>query len=167
VKPGGVSALSDPASDSGAAKAFYYLTNVDILSDNPEEKLGFVKVGDRGKIVRSYTKCCNTVLNTAGGKKFPAGFRPFNRNCIYNSDGSKFDPPAALNIMAEASFNPALVPEPKHKEIPLCSSLLCRFASGICANKCCCCDAGYGHHREGVFMKDPRDVTEIVPITWE
>jgi hypothetical protein len=54
---GGTSAISDASTNSGAAKAFYYLKNVECEDENPEEKLGFIKVGQAGKIARSYTKC--------------------------------------------------------------------------------------------------------------
>jgi hypothetical protein len=166
VKGGGTSAIADPSTNSGAAKAFYWLSDVDVVDD---VKLSFIKVGEKGRIVRSYTKCCNTMLNTASGKKFPAGFRPFNRNCIQNADGTQYNPPNVLNGMAKNAFDPATVPAPKVAGLPLCGTKasLCKFVTGICYMKCGCCPSGIGKNTGEAFWKDPREVTEMVPITWE
>eukprot|EP00658_Telonema_sp_P-2_P032550 TRINITY_DN24073_c0_g1_i3.p2 TRINITY_DN24073_c0_g1~~TRINITY_DN24073_c0_g1_i3.p2 ORF type:complete len:151 (+),score=29.97 TRINITY_DN24073_c0_g1_i3:170-622(+) len=132
------------------------------------EQLGTVKVGEKGTNVRSYTRCCNTLLFTAGGKSFPGAFRPMNRNCIRNndSDDSPFVPVGDVpNVQAASAFVPEEVPEPRHSSLPC--GLLCGFIGGICRAKCCC-------DRSGVLADDPAiqsdpesaDV-EVVPITWE
>jgi len=151
------------------AKAFFYLKNVEFSDDRPAEQLQFLKLGDTGKNVRSYTRCCGTLLNTAGGRAFPAGFRPFNRNCITNPDGSKYnpDPASIVNIMKASAFEPEKVPEPNTvlASVPVLAGFVARilgyklFGLGI--------DSTMGEEKERAFMVDGAEVTEAVPITWD
>lgn len=169
-KAGGTntSALSQEGPAGGAAKAMYYLENVEI-PDGLVDKLNFIKVGEKGTAVRSYLKCCGTQLNTGSGRTFPAGFRPFNRNCIFNADGTRFQPKGPVQaVNAKSAFEPDLVPPPKHASAPCW--LICFFVKGILKNKCCscCCGSGAGNLRtEEAFWYDEKKVTEVVPITWE
>jgi hypothetical protein len=88
----------------GVAKAFFFLKDVVLAPGNPPLK--FLKVGDKGKNVRSYTSCCGTGFNTAGGASFPIkGGRPFSRNNIYNSDGSRYSCEPCANIMLDSAFD--------------------------------------------------------------
>ena len=156
-------------SNGGVAKAFFYLKNVEFSDDRPAEQLQFLKLSDTGKNVRSYTRCCGTQLNTAGGRTFPAGFRPFNRNCITNPDGSKYNPvPASVvNIFKARAFEPEKVPEPNGglAIVPVLAGFVARilgyklFGLGIDSMMC--------EEKERAFMVDGAEVTEAVPITWE
>ena len=115
AKGGGRNTSAEAAnSNGGVAKAFYYTKDVEFSDDNPAEQIQFLKLGETGKNVRSYTRCCGTQLNTAGGRSFPAGFRPFNRNCITNADGSRYnpDPAGVLNLFKAKAFEPEKVPKP-------------------------------------------------------
>ena len=123
--PGGTSACVD----GGVGKALFYLTDIEFCDEgDPSDKFGYVKLGQDGKNVRNYTKCCGTMMNSAGGAGFPANFRPFTRNCIVKADdGTPYDETKKgaadaekpLNTMASKSFDPAAVPEPKHDIAPI------------------------------------------------
>lgn len=155
------SALSD---SGGAAKALWYLDNVDVTASYLEGKLNFIKVGDSGAVVRSYTKCCGTIVNTAGGATFGPGFRPFNRNCITNSDGSAFSLPDVVNVQAANAFNPEQVPPPKANGYDC--QIITAFAGGIFLMKTGISTGAASLLGAEAFFKDPNSVTEVVPITW-
>jgi len=156
------SALSD---SGGAATALYYLDNVEVTASYLDGKLGFSKVGEKGENIRSYTKCCGTPLNLAGGSKFPTGFRPFNRNCITNADGSAYSPPPdVLNINVKHSFNPGQVPQPKANTVPC--KIIKGFVGGILCWKTGIRTGAATLYGAEAFFKDPKSVTEVVPITW-
>lgn len=83
--PGGTSADVD----GGVGKALFNLSSIKFVkvdgvdgepsldgdSDPLSDKVGYVKVGEKGKIVRTYTKCCGTLFHSAGGDNFPCNFR--------------------------------------------------------------------------------------------
>jgi hypothetical protein len=155
--------------NGGVAKAFYDMKDVEFTSDNPAEQLAFVKLGDEGKNVRSYTRCCGTQLQTAGGRSFPAAFRPFNRNCITNADGSKYDPDPGrvLNVFKAKAFDPGKVPKPNGGLAA--APILAGFAAKILGYRLfgLGADSALEPEKEQVFRVHGSQVTEIVPITWE
>ena len=138
----------------GFALAFYNISDIhycdepgkDDASKEDEiiKKLDFGKVGNDGTNLRSYTKCCGTLVNTFGGVGHA---RPFNYNAIYekkvvNDDHhrhNKDDEAATMsstgttttmltpafqgksdeypNVFTFASFDPDTIPQPKYKII--------------------------------------------------
>mmetsp|Transcript_394 Transcript_394/g.819 ORF Transcript_394/g.819 Transcript_394/m.819 type:complete len:204 (+) Transcript_394:57-668(+) len=157
-----ISALSE---GGGCAKAMFYLENVSLPDDKLAEKLAFCKVGDQGDIIRSYTKCCGTLVNTAGGRSFPTGFRPFNRNCIRNEDGTPYEPKEpVINILAKYAFRPEDVPAPRRSLVPM--GILRKFAGGAISYKLGCCPGVGTLGQEKAFHMAGADVSEVVPITW-
>jgi hypothetical protein len=143
----------------------YFMTDIEFVTETPEDKMGYVKVGeDDGGIVRSYTKCCGTQVFWTGAK-FPGPFRNINRNnCIYNADGSKYEPANPIGtVMVRFSFDPDAIPEPKYSigpvggmTIPYIGRMLGYMLFGI----------GKGREDDKTFFIHPKDVEEIVPITW-
>jgi hypothetical protein len=163
----GTSSFVDPGTNDGIAVAGYYLSKVIPLTDMSASSLGFVQGGAAGKVVRTYTKCCNTMCVSGGGSAYPVAFRPFNRNCIYNTDGTLYDAgKKVVNIQAKHSFHPRNVPAPRHSTLPFKEKV--KVVGGMCAkSRFCCCPSGFGDNADELaFVKNPRDVTEIVPITW-
>ena len=156
-----------PNDNGGVAKAFYDMKDVEFVGDDPAGQLAFVKLGDDGKNVRSYTRCCGTQLQTAGGRSFPAAFRPFNRNCITNADGSKYDPDGVLNIFKAKSFDPEKVPQPNGHlaAVPFLASFVTKILGykffGV-GN-----DSDLEPEKDQVFRVHGSQVSETVPITWE
>ena len=135
-----------------------------MASDEMRQKVGFVKVGEQGKIIRSYCTGCGTMLgvhrDTAAG---------FNRRAIFNNDGSPYVPAKPVtNIMAKYAFDPSNVPEPKTSIIPIGIMLvyipfgmLLSFLPNM---------LGFGGKvdvkKSALFPKDASEV-EVVPIAWE
>ena len=158
-----------PNGNGGVAKAFFYLKDVEFNDRDPAEQLEFVKLGEAGRNVRSYTRCCGTQLNTAGGRSFPAPFRPFNRNCIANPDGSAYSPDPAniMNILKAKAFEPEKVPQPNGglASVPILGGFVARILGykffGFGA------DSTMGEEKERVYMVHGSEVSEVVPITWE
>ncbi|KAL3904199.1 MAG: hypothetical protein SGILL_010159 [Bacillariaceae sp.] len=136
--PGGISAASP---EGGAAFSLFHLQDMELPEPTgekgtPEEyNLGFLHVGENGKSLRTYTKCCNTQLNMGTGAAFPANFRPLNRNCVYevvrDEDGSivttlKPYTPIPSKIPTNCNLKHAYddvdiesIPEPKSNGVPM------------------------------------------------
>jgi hypothetical protein len=158
-----------PNGNGGVAKAFYNMKDVEFSGENPAGQLEFLKLGDAGKNVRSYTRCCGTQLQTAGGRSFPAAFRPFNRNCITNADGSKYnpDPDRVPNLFKAKAFDPGKVPKPNGglAVVPFLAGFVGNILGyrffGLGA------DPAMEPEKEQVFRVHGSQVTETVPITWE
>jgi hypothetical protein len=115
----------------GVGKALFYLKDIEFEEEDPSDKFGYVKLGESGVNVRNYTKCCGTMMNSAGGAAFPCNFRPFTRNCIIKTDdGTPFKTDAEpLNINASCAFDPSAVPDPKHATAPM--GTMSYFISGM------------------------------------
>lgn len=174
--PGGTSA----ATPEGAAAFCLFKLRDQVWPEptgekgTPEEhNLGFLKVGDQGKFLRTYTKCCNTQLNMGTGLNFTAIFRPLNRNGVYKvqEDGSltKYVPETPVSFCglrwAYDDVDASKVPEPKYNFYPpgFAMRLMGRFVQYL-----------VGMEKEprldGVLAiwAKPEDVpAEAVPITWE
>ena len=108
----GISAI---VNKTGVAKSFYLLDRVKFLRG--KEKIGGVKLGVEGQNVRAHTTCCHTMV--IGDSPVPFDFRPFNRNAIFNLDGSKYVPADPV-WGCKGGGNPWWddVPEPKHPGDP-------------------------------------------------
>eukprot|EP00656_Telonema_subtile_P052887 TRINITY_DN7488_c0_g1_i1.p1 TRINITY_DN7488_c0_g1~~TRINITY_DN7488_c0_g1_i1.p1 ORF type:complete len:226 (+),score=14.71 TRINITY_DN7488_c0_g1_i1:283-960(+) len=162
---------SASSSSGGVCKALFYFEQMQFdpsLLENGEleKQLHHVKVGDKGVVVRSYTRCCNTLMFTAGGKGFPGNFRPLNRNCIRNGDGSAYVPPGVVHsVQASSAFEPDLVPEPKSGIMPC--GIGCSFLGGICKSKCCCAGGGQISDHPALSPDSKASDIEVVEITWE
>eukprot|EP00591_Stephanopyxis_turris_P000459 CAMPEP_0195523576 /NCGR_PEP_ID=MMETSP0794_2-20130614/22832_1 /TAXON_ID=515487 /ORGANISM="Stephanopyxis turris, Strain CCMP 815" /LENGTH=163 /DNA_ID=CAMNT_0040653599 /DNA_START=66 /DNA_END=554 /DNA_ORIENTATION=+ len=88
----------------------------ELSSSDGTSKLKFVRVGDKGKALRSYTTCCGTQMTNF----ILPGLIVFNQNGIKNADGSSFESAKpVLNIEAYHAFDPSTVPEPKHATHPV------------------------------------------------
>ena len=99
----------------GSASVGFGLEQVVKVTKKDGFDVGHVVVGEKGKMVRPYAKCCNTRICN-GGTDFVAGqVRVFNLNALYNSDGTtKYQPPNVIpNIEDKNSFDPDSVPDPK------------------------------------------------------
>lgn len=91
---------------------------IDIESEEAHSKFDYVKVGEKGKMARTYCKGCGTVLGI-----FEKNFAFLNRNCIYQ-DGSPYEPTSpVINIMKKHAFEPDKVPEPAAATFPLSGML--------------------------------------------
>lgn len=88
----------------------------DISTKEAHANIDHVKVGEKGKMARSYCKNCGTMLGI-----FEKNLAFLNRNCIYNQDGNTLYEPTkpVINIMKKHSFDPAKVPEPNVAVFPL------------------------------------------------
>ena len=69
-------------------KAFFYCRDC-VLPADAANKVYWIRVTAEGTNFRSSTKCCNTLMTTAS--LGPVAMRPFNRNGLYNFDGSRFE----------------------------------------------------------------------------
>ena len=125
------------------------------MNNEAREKIGFVKVGENGKLLRSFCTQCGTML---GG--FQNNYCVFNRNAIYNKDGSVYRPVGRVNnVMRKHAFDPSKVPEPSHAYVPF--GFFAAFVPLL---------MGFGGKKNANnvarLSKDLSKV-EVVPITWE
>ncbi|KAH8069421.1 hypothetical protein JL721_5984 [Aureococcus anophagefferens] len=101
--PSGTSALSECG---GVKKALFHCGDCTLPPD-AHEKLYWIRVDDRGAELPPATKCCNTLMCTAS---LPIALRPFNRNGLYNFDGSRYEPAELLRGNCAHAAEPG--PEP-------------------------------------------------------
>ena len=140
--------------DSGGTGILMYKPSQVDFNKKPEAGFGGVKVGEKGKAFRCYSKCCNSQLFSLSNKFFA-----LNPNCVYNEDGTKFEvSPPPLNWNKKYSFDPSAVPEPVCDTVPPFTKILPLIRVMI--------------NPIGPKVKDlelfPDDSTAlIVPITWE
>ena len=151
----GYSALTDGGFAYAIVKGKGINFTSDILSEEAHKNIDFVKVGEKGKMARTYCKGCGTVL---GG--FESNMAFLNRNAIFNQDGTPYVPKHVMNIMKKHAFDPSKVPEPSAKTFPISGMIgfipLMLGFGGKIAPKDSALYAG----------KDLSKV-EVVPITWE
>ena len=110
--PSGTSALSECG---GVKKAFFYCRDC-VLPADAANKVYWIRVTAEGTNFRSSTKCCNTLMTTAS--LGPVAMRPFNRNGLYNFDGSRFEPPRLYRGQCKYAAEPASIPEPRSDDMP-------------------------------------------------
>lgn len=142
----------------------------DIIFDQKgvHDNLGYVKVGENGKSIRSYTKCCGTQAFSTG-KDMPLSVRHFNRNCIYNEDGTKWIPKDDVPniLLAYAFVDPASISadeSTKYKYAPW--SVWRVLIPNMMQTMLGMTDAGSMVDEPSMWVKS-EDVDEIVPITWD
>lgn len=126
------------------------------LSENGESLLKFIRVGEEGTPYRCYTKCCGSQLNNA---IFP-NLIAINTNGVLNPDGTKYEQGKVLNVKVSESFDPAMVPEPKHDTIT--PGILVAFLSRLMNPA----HPKPFNKRYKELFPDPSEC-EVVPITWE
>ena len=146
--------------ETGVAKAFFMLDKVKFVQG--KDKVAGVKLGETGANVRAYTTCCSTQLICDSPVPFP--FRPFNRCCLKNEDGSPYVP-AEPAWGCKGGDNPwwDAVPEPKHPTDPdwLVDEIKALEVDGHGLGSVGDFD---GDTTPGFFAK-PEDITEFVPKT--
>ena len=120
-----------------------------------KDSIGFMKVGEEGKMVRSYCNKCGTVLFNV----YTPNWCAVNRNALTTSDGEAYAPKKEVtNIMCSFAFDVDKVKGPKHDKIPFFTML--KFMPLM---------AGYGdgsNTEESLFPDDLSKV-EVCPITWD
>jgi hypothetical protein len=142
--------------NGGVGKAMFHLEDIEL----PEGGLTYLKVGDNGEKIRSYTTCCGTLFNTAGGKGFPRAARPLTRNNIQNSDGSPYislETPTDVNT--KNAYDDYALPE-HHFE-----GRSPAVVAGFSALAPLPDEAGCAKYDQSWF-KVGAEVNEVVPITW-
>lgn len=128
----------------------------DITSEEVQKRFDYVKVGEKGKMARTYCKECGTVLGI-----FAKNFAFLNRNCIFDNTGADYVPSSpVLNIMKKHAFEPDKVPEPSAATFPLSGMLplipiMWGFGRRVAAK-----DAA-------IYAGKDLSKVEVVPITWE
>jgi hypothetical protein len=143
--------------NGGVGKAFFRLEDIEL----PEGGLAYLKVGENGENIRSYTTCCGTLFNTAGGKIFPIAARPLTRNNIQNSDSSPYvSPEAPTNTFTKYAYDDYTLPEPHFEGLgPVVSAA---FAAQDPQP-----DDAAGAKYDPRWFKVGAKVNEVVPITWD
>jgi len=128
--------------------------------DGLSSKVAYIKVQQRGTMIRWYCKHCNTPIGNLGGP----GNAGLNFNCVKNPDGSRYErDPKLLNIMYIYSKNPEEVPEPRQEDVRT-PRFICMVAKNIIRNKRCCLCLKRAHP---AFLPVPSQVAEWIPKTWE
>jgi hypothetical protein len=148
----------------GACAAFYKFSDIDFDAVE-EDQVGHVKIGDTGTSVRTFTKCCGTQITMAGGKDFPLGyFRPLNRNCLFEEDGTKYkhttEPVNAW--FGGKAFDNSAVPEPKTK---VAGWSFFKVAIPLLFKKVTRLEKNEKYPDHPILMADPA-TAEVVPKTW-
>ena len=166
--PDGATELSNLEQKTGSAMSLWYMKDINFFQGSPHENLGYTKVGPDGTVLRSYTKCCGTQAFVTGKEMKMSTLRHFNRNCLYNEDGSKYTPKGEIaNIMLAFAFedvDTSVLPEPRYKFASL------KDMGVLMPNVIQKIFGGYGDKGENaeepsMWVKS-EDVTEVVPITW-
>jgi hypothetical protein len=143
--------------NGGIGKAMFRLEDIEL----PEGGLTYLKVGDNGEKIRSYTTCCGTLFNTSGGKRLTVAARPLTRNNIQNSDGSPYvSPETPTDVNTKYAFDDYTLPEPHFEGRSPAAS------AGFSALAPLTDDAARTKYDQSWF-KVGVEVNEVVPITWE
>jgi hypothetical protein len=152
----GFSGTSMKSDEEGGVAVCVFKSNNVAVTKVDGAKIGFMKVGEGGKLPRAYCTECGTVLFNVWKPNWCAA----NRNILSTIDGSSFVPTCTpvLNIMAKNAFDQEKVPEPKHQSAPI-GMLLNFLKVGL---------TGDGRNSK-VKALIPEDISKVesVPITWE
>lgn len=128
----------------------------DIVSEEAHKNIDYVKVGEKGKLARSYCKRCHTVLGI-----FEKNFAFLNRNCLFDHSGDPFKPSApVINIMKKHAFDPDSVPEPAAATFPFFGALSLMPIMWGFGGKVAPKDSA-------IYAGKDLSKVEVVPITWE
>jgi hypothetical protein len=152
--------------NGGVGKAFFRLEDIELPKGGGGGGRGltYLKVGDDGEKIRSYTTCCGTLFNSSGGKCFPVAARPLTRNnIIQKSDGSPYvslETPTDVNT--KYAYGDYTLPEPHFEgRSPAVSAGFSALAPLLPDD-----DAARAKYDQSWF-KVGAEVNEVVPITWE
>mmetsp|Transcript_25502 Transcript_25502/g.43231 ORF Transcript_25502/g.43231 Transcript_25502/m.43231 type:complete len:199 (+) Transcript_25502:138-734(+) len=142
--------------ESGGAAIAIYKSNNNTVVKSDKESIGFMKVGEEGKIPRAYCNKCGTVLFNVYAPNWCA----VNRNALTNADGEPFVPEGeVMNVNCKSAFDASKVTGPKHNMVPF--RMLLKFIPLL---------AGFGvdgsNTEENLIPEDMSKV-EVSPITWE
>jgi len=144
------------AVDGGVGIAIYKSNNVSVVKASSDD-IGFVKVGDQGKIARPYCNNCKTLIFNV----FLPNWVAANRNALTKSDGAAFVPEGTIkNVNCKVAFDPKAVPEPKHNSVPV--GTIMKFMPLMMGIGC----DGSNKSEKALIPEDMAKV-EAVPITWE
>jgi hypothetical protein len=147
----------------GSSWVLWECAKVKALVSQPEEKLCYITVGNSGTTVRSFTKCCNTMVMGACGAELSFDARPLNRNSIVMLDGSAWLPPQKEiynQLMKHFIGDASTVPEPKCDG--LAPGCMPKALPLMFLNKFCCLTV-----QPAQFLNPAvSEATEVVPKTW-
>lgn len=142
----------------GAAVAIYKSNNTTIDKVD-ESKVGFMKVGENGKLARPYCTECGTVLFNA----FLPNWCAANRNAMTKSGTTEegFTPSSPVcNVNCKHAFVPGDIPSPKHSTVPF--GMLFKFIPLLTGFRC-----DGSHTNDKALVPEDMSKVEACPITWE
>ncbi|KAL7483459.1 hypothetical protein ACHAWX_000181 [Stephanocyclus meneghinianus] len=154
----GFDGISIRCDNSGGVAVAIFKSNNVFIKEADASKIGFMKVGERGKWARSYCTECKTVLFN--------GFFPnrcgANRNALTETEGGEpFTPDdAVINILGNYAFDSERVPVPKHGAVPF--GIMLKFIPLIVGWGC----DGRNANEKALIPEDMTKV-EACTITWE
>jgi len=135
--------------------AVYKSNNCTVVKSD-KESINFMKVGEAGKIARSYCTKCGQMLFNVYDKNWCA----VNRNALTKSSGEAYVPPGdVLNINCKHAFEPDKIKAPKHNSVPF--TMLLKFIPMIAGFGC------DGSNKEESLIPEDMAKVEVSPITWE
>jgi hypothetical protein len=150
----GISMKCDEES-GGAAVAVYKSNNTTVVKSD-KESIGFMKVGEDGKIARPYCTKCGTILFNV----YLPTWCAVNRNALTNADGEAFATTGAVvNINCKHAFDTAKVKDPKHNSVPL--KMLLKFIPMLVGL------VGDGSNKDETLIPEDMSKVPVSPITWE
>jgi hypothetical protein len=143
--------------DSGGAAVAIYKSNNCTVVKSDKDSVGFMKVGDEGKISRPYCTKCGTMLFNVYAPNWCA----VNRNALTTPDGAAFTPSGeVMNVNCSSAFDAEkVVTGPKHKSVPF--RMLLKFIPLL---------AGFGvdgSNKEESLIPEDMSKVAVSPITWE
>ena len=143
------------AVEHGVGKSFWLLK--DITLPPGDDLLAFINVGSDGKKIRSYTTCCGTLFNTAGGAVFRIPARPLSRNNVRSFNGAAYTPKTPpTNVLTKHSFGDYTLPENSYEERgPVLATAFGKMGEATETSA------------DARWFKTSEDVAESVDITWE
>ncbi|KAL7500465.1 hypothetical protein ACHAWT_010434 [Skeletonema menzelii] len=143
-------------SESGGAAIAVYKSNNTTVVKSDKESIGQMKVGEEGKIARSYCTKCGTVLFNV----YLPNWCAVNRNALVKEDGEAFVPEGeVMNVNCKHAFDVSKVKGPKHNTVPF--RTLLKFIPLL---------AGFGvdgSNTEESLTPEDMSKVEVSPITWE
>lgn len=142
----------------GVAKAFFRLDDIALPDGLPDGSLRFLKVGPDGENIRSYTACCGTLFNTAGGKGFGYAVRPLSSVNVFDGEGKALVPQGATDCLTKFAFADYELPQGCYEG----ASPELQEAFGGLGPK-----GGDMEKYDARWLKSGEEVDEVVPITWE
>jgi hypothetical protein len=142
--------------ESGGAAVAIYKSNNTTVVKSEKDSVGFMKVGENGKVARPYCTKCGTILFNVYAPNWCA----VNRNALTNAEGEAFTPTGeVMNVNCKSAFDAAKVKGPKSNFVPF--KMLLKFIPIL---------AGFGvdgSNKEESLIPEDMSKVEVSPITWE